>query len=730
MTTPRRNLILARTSADAFVGRDDELARLVAHSRTDLPQPGLALLSTPRVGVSELLRNVFDRLFAEQDEVIPFYFELLPTDVSARDAALRFLREFLLQAVAFRRRDPRIIDSSPEICEIAELAAPSDAAWIDRLVDSCMSGSRLNDERFFIANCLSAPLRASSSGARVFAMIDGVENCAFLGEGKGLFDEIAAIYSRAAIPHIIAGHRRFLYGRTHLPSMRLDPLGFEDAGKLIEHLARATDTQINDQTRDLMAVQLGGNAGYITSIFAEAADNLVELNTFERVEQTYTNSIFGGRLGRGFNAIFDRNLPDANAQLRAIRLLAAGMKARGGKIPAAYWRQPAGVSDDQIALLHSNEIISTEAGSIIGPTDGVLSDYVRGRARLEDEGVHRASVVGDAISENIRRAPQMMARFYRRRTSLDLRSLMAAFDGRQISRALVDYSRFADEFKGADDDKIRKALKEDNEKFALPRITFTANTAAFYPRFDELCDTERSAIALGFEETSEKDDTVWIAAEIDSKLEAKRDLAEFWCDRLEMAALNCNFDKYKLWLIAPEGFAPDAREILVARGAFGSSRRQADLLAEMLGVEKQDSTQNANNEYEIVVPMGGDTEMIGAHALDEIARKNDIAAKTVNQIKTALVEACINAAEHSLSPDRKIYQKFAITDDRITVTVANRGVRLADKTEQPRTNDERRGWGLKLIKGLMDEVSLDATDDGTRITMVKYLRPVNVGKDE
>jgi hypothetical protein len=36
---------------------------------------------------------------------------------------------------------------------------------------------------------------------------------------------------------------------------------------------------------------------------------------------------------------------------------------------------------------------------------------------------------------------------------------------------------------------------------------------------------------------------VWIAAEIDSKLEASREAAEFWCDRLEVAAAMCKFER-------------------------------------------------------------------------------------------------------------------------------------------------------------------------------------------
>jgi serine/threonine-protein kinase RsbW len=107
--------------------------------------------------------------------------------------------------------------------------------------------------------------------------------------------------------------------------------------------------------------------------------------------------------------------------------------------------------------------------------------------------------------------------------------------------------------------------------------------------------------------------------------------------------------------------------------------------------------------------------------------------EAINQIKTALIEACINAAEHSLSPDRKIYQRFRVESDRLIVTVASRGVvpaSLAGQNgQQAGVKDEkdeaqsRRGWGLKLIQTLMDEVEFERVDDGTQLRMTKYLRP-------
>jgi len=296
---------------------------------------------------------------------------------------------------------------------------------------------------------------------------------------------------------------------------------------------------------------------------------------------------------------------------------------------------------------------------------------------------------------------------------------MGAFDGRQVPLFLLDYGLFRDRFKGMNQSEIMSSVDDGSPRFTLPHVVYTADTAAFYPRLDEICDKERSAIALAYTDPSKKEEVVWISAEIDSKLEATAEATEFWCDRLEMAALNCNFSRIKLWLVAPEGFDGPALKILADRNAVGSSRSQAELLMKYLGAVPAVAETNSH-EYEFVVPMGPDTEMISAHAVEEIAKRANFPAKAVNQIKTALVEACINAAEHSLSPDRRIYQRFRVDDQKLTVSVSNRGVRIADKSPQMASGG-RRGWGMKLIEGLMDDVRIDHTDDGTRITMVKYL---------
>jgi len=200
----------------------------------------------------------------------------------------------------------------------------------------------------------------------------------------------------------------------------------------------------------------------------------------------------------------------------------------------------------------------------------------------------------------------------------------------------------------------------------------------------------------------------------------------------------CGFKRARLWLVSPEGFTPEAEELLHAREAFGSSRRQLELLTARLSPEAAGATDQAAveppDEFEMVIPMGGDTELIAANTVEQIARRHNFRPDDITKIKHALVEACINASEHSLSPDRKIYQRFRVESDKLVVTVSSRGVSLPQPATAQAQNgssngsdptDEskgRRGWGLKLIRTLMDEVEFERVDDGTSLRMTKYLR--------
>jgi serine/threonine-protein kinase RsbW len=738
----QRTKILSRRGAADFVGRQNEMEKLLCRAKGEDESGSLLFLHAPATGASELLGQIFDSLFSAQEEIVPVYFPIHKNHQTAKTVAAHFLQNFLLQSIAFRRRDEKLLNSFPAIQEFAELAAPEDRHWIDPLLAVLKREGKFADDYSFIKNCFAAPLRLASAGAKIFVMIDDLHRAEKHFRETNLIEELEKIYSSANIPFVLAGRRRFLLDaarsggerlrRTEI--MRLDPLPDSDAELLINKLAEKYAVKINEQTRDLIARQLDSNPLFIEAIFEAAAEREIDLDSFQNVQQIYVDEIFGGRIGKFFDSEFEQVAPNFSSQTQIIRHLRKTALDETQKSRAEKWRGHFDIPDEEfhrmLRDLHTAEIINSNSNSIEAEDENLcLKDYLEARYRLEISNEQRALAVGSQLAKSLKRAPQLMALFYRRASILSLRELLTAFNCQAVPESLLDYTKFKDIYKGLPADEILRQVESENEKANLPQIVFAAHAAAFYPQLRQVSDLERSAVALGFESADYRaeNEIVWIAAEIDSKLEAAKELTEFWCDRLEMAALACDFTKYQLWLVAPEGFSPEAVEVLKERNGMGASREQVKLLIKYLNAENLVQEKSRSNEYEMIIPMGDDTELIAAHAVEEIARKHSFQPKAITQIKTALVEACINAAEHSHSPDRKIYQKFAVEDDKIIITISNRGIRIpsekvAEMTMQIEPDEGRRGWGLKLMRTLMDDVKFEQVDDGTRISMVKYLK--------
>lgn len=733
MEKVKREKILSTVRATDFIGRGAELERLYRHAQGESKFYGLRVLHAPAVGASELLKQTFDCLFYEQTELVPFYFACKKSDRTPKRTALRFLHEFVLQTVAFRRQNAGLIHFGGDVGEIAQIAVPGDAHWIDRLIESCRIENSLNNECAFIRTALSAPLRAFANGIKSFVIIDQLHETFHLEGGTDFQTELEDIFLRFELPFVFSSRRRFRSSGDGFETLHLDTLSFAEAGMLAENVAAGCKVNLTDQTRDLLAVQLGGNPMFIRLLLQSAADKKINLENFGNVQKVYVDEIFGGRLSNFYDQVFDEITDNVETQKKLSGLLYDLLTLEKEKSHIEDWQVRTGLTGSDfyrtMSLLNTHEIISLTT-NIVKPMrqNQVLTDYLETRFRLETVAQNRALTVAESLSVFLQRAPRLMANFYRKNSAFGLRQLLSVFNLQEIPRLLIDYSAFKEKLKGVPHEESLKILKNESEKILLPQVVYTAQTAAFYSQFANLIEENRSAVALGFQRSdyTEKDEIMWIAVEIDSKLEASKELTEFWCDRLEMVALMCDFTNFQLWLIAPEGFSPAAMEVLRLRNAFGSSRRQAELLIDYLDVRQIVGEMSESNEYEIIVPMGEDTELIAARTVEEIARRYRFAPKAINQIKTALIEACINAAEHSHSPDRKIYQKFKIDKDKLTITVANRGLRLTEtNAREIKPNEGRRGWGLKLMKNLMDEVKMEQTDDGTRISMVKYLQPVS-----
>jgi serine/threonine-protein kinase RsbW len=126
---------------------------------------------------------------------------------------------------------------------------------------------------------------------------------------------------------------------------------------------------------------------------------------------------------------------------------------------------------------------------------------------------------------------------------------------------------------------------------------------------------------------------------------------------------------------------------------------------------------------EMVIPRAADAELVAARALEQLAENLGMSPEDAGRIRTALVEACINAFEHSGDRDGRVRLSFAVAGGRLVMRVENRGRALASLPAPAVAGDQprRRGWGLTLIRQLIDEVRIEPREDGVSLVMEKDL---------
>lgn len=746
--TPRHRRILARVAPEQFFGRGEQLRELTALGSARAEQKGVLLFAAPQSGVSELLRQAFDELFRQRGGPSPVYFAFTRDDAATTAAARRFLQTFLTQTVAHRRDDPSLVTATPTLRTLLDLAAPQDYEWVERLIQDFERAQGEGDERALMRLCLGAPQQAAAHGARTVVMFDDIHAAEHLRGEVALGPAVAQAAAQSGVTFVVAGPRRrlldILNGSLPLAALEglrrlhLDRLKEADARVLVEGLAQRLGVLFNEETRDLVVQQLEGSPYFIAAVLDAARTTGATLTSFRDFQSLYVDELLGGRIGRRFTSVLEEVAAAPALRRGLLRVLHEASTHPAGKSPAEVWMKRLGADalefERVMRLLHMHELAGFHATYVETTPTTPWRDFLRVSYRLQVAAEPRALVVADTLVEALKRAPQTMARHYRRESALKLGDVLRGFNFQRVPASLLRYDLYARAYRGLAREEVEAGLAAEGEELQLPQVVHAASGASFHPPLRQLCDEERSTVAHGFESGgyAEAGEVVWVAVEVESKLEAGRALTELWLDRLEQLAQACGFGRVRFWLVSREGFSADATELLNERDAYGSSREQLEHLTALLSGEGAAGAEA--DEFAIELPMSEDTELIAAHTVEQIARRMEFQPEAINQIKTALVEACINAAEHSLSTERKIYNRFRVEGDKLVITVSSRGLSLpvtlpengAAAAEKNGNGGEgakgRRGWGLKLIRTLMDDVEFERVDDGTRLRMTKYLR--------
>jgi len=133
-------------------------------------------------------------------------------------------------------------------------------------------------------------------------------------------------------------------------------------------------------------------------------------------------------------------------------------------------------------------------------------------------------------------------------------------------------------------------------------------------------------------------------------------------------------------------------------------------------------------EVVLHLPVVPNVELVAAKAVETVGGALGMHQTGIEAASVAIVEACLNAMEHG--GGQMVVRMSAETQNGkpgLVIEVEDQGGGF-DPSEAPRNSSTRvhgctskRGWGLTLIRELMDEVQIRSNPGKTLVRMCKYV---------
>ena len=432
MKTKRYPPIFQSVPADEFTDREEIIGMLIERA-TNTPRDmtlSASIVGQRRLGKTAVMEQVYNRLFWEQDEVVPIYFNFEARPTTSTEFAWIYFTNFLQQYIAFRLKDDnlaRLTDRDVEPSDLVVLAETLTddpiahfAGGMFRLLSSptALLHTKLEAAIYLPRQVMEYNRARWKPETPIFVMLDEFQNILLINYSDGKPARMTGLYQWAVegrqCPHFVTGSAVRLINQEVLGTgalfgrfryIEFPPMENVYGLELVEKLAFKYGLTIPEPVAGYVVTRCGGNPFYIRCVVMQATEQrLPGVDSEQAVNNLIAHEITHGQIWRDWGSQLQRYFEQINSYYISKRILFYAARYEDERVVpediAATVKRPVEEVNDVLRQLAFAEMIDARGGNIFyNVKDPLLRDFIKSQYEMDVEGEPWKRVYTELLKE-------------------------------------------------------------------------------------------------------------------------------------------------------------------------------------------------------------------------------------------------------------------------------------------------------------------------------------------